>query len=145
MSRGIPIYVHCAFAYLQGIHHEKYGVAWHTQSAGDDTIRFSSFHRFNGEKGNGAKALKEVCDLADTYGVKVTLYTEFPKLVPFYEKFGFVKDTKRSSSHNTEFFRNPSPKHWEPEKHLSNSDFYKSVNRCKAEPECLTQPCNLCG
>lgn len=53
-------------------------------------------HRYNrltndSTKGNGAKALSELCALADELGVTLTLGTTRMPLVPYFERLGFVR------------------------------------------------------
>lgn len=41
------------------------------------------------DKGSGAQALTEVCDLADRFNLRITLWTVVPKLYAYYTSFGF--------------------------------------------------------
>jgi hypothetical protein len=73
------------FAALAFRHIRDLGVTW-TMTAG----YFASFGRHpTCRKGNGAKALHEICDLADQLGLDIFLDTRPEKLIKYYEKFGF--------------------------------------------------------
>jgi hypothetical protein len=51
-----------------------------------------TFHSFSnrGAKGNGAIALRELCEFADRNRIRFTLWCISPKIFPYYESFGFV-------------------------------------------------------
>lgn len=74
---------HC----LRRAHWETLRVCWSYQER-DGGLYFHSFSNC-GVKGNGAIALKQVCATADAQGVVVTLWTQTPKLVHYYEALGF--------------------------------------------------------
>lgn len=85
------------FQWLCGYHNGKLGIEYRIQDHGD-YIYFGSFCRADRylpkekqtTKGNGRKALKELCEVADVYGQAIELYTVFPQLYAYYEEFGFV-------------------------------------------------------
>lgn len=80
-----------AFRELQGRHRLELGVSWHVTPRARHWL-FFAFVNFRGAKGQGRVALQEVCTLADRWAIKLTLATTIPKLCPYYESFGFVRD-----------------------------------------------------
>lgn len=77
-------------------HRKVYSVNWSVHSIEDKEAKFSCFYRYGevGRKGNGAKALQEVIDLTDKWGLNLTLFAQYKgntprKLVSYYAKFGF--------------------------------------------------------
>jgi hypothetical protein len=75
-------------------HDRLYGVNWSIRI--DDALEMATFCSFNRShfplqtgKGNGAIALKEVCDLADELKLHMYLWTLYEPLVEYYERFGF--------------------------------------------------------
>lgn len=85
------------FIALRAIHRMTLRVGWDIW--GYNTSRqweFVGFWRMGGHtepkgKGNGATALREVCALADTHDITLTLATDIPRLIPYYESFGFQR------------------------------------------------------
>jgi hypothetical protein len=85
-----------AFAKLRDAHESSLGVYWQMgYKAFGLEWAFYSFGRYPGAaKGNGAKALTEVCALADEFGIELSLWCE-PVLIPYYQRFGFVTGASR--------------------------------------------------
>lgn len=81
-------------------HQQRLNVRWHYTPELDGSILFQSFFNMGYDmkkphakyegKGNGAVALKEVCALADEFGVKLVLWTIYPLLYGYYEKHNFT-------------------------------------------------------
>ena len=70
------------------------------------SLKFWSFERGRGApKGNGRIALQEVCDLADSLGVSIWLYTVVPELYSYYESFRF-EEKSRDNTYR-EYLREP--------------------------------------
>lgn len=95
------------FRALREEHVSKLGVDWHmSHYFSENNWYFSCFCRRdyysearNGPtKGNGAKALREVCELADKLGVTLQLDTVYEKLYGYYESFGFANTRTRGKS-----------------------------------------------
>ena len=127
MLRQVP----GSFYMLLGRHLEKYQVSW-TPCVKKDGIGITTFYRFGDEKGNGALALQEVCDLADDYGAPLYLFTDYRKLVSYYERFGFVI-TDAYHDH-WEFRRqnkptNGVPAWWREVWRNDHQGFFSAVNR----------------
>ena len=68
-------------------------------------IYFHSFGNKSGIKGQGAKALSQICRMADKTAVALVLNCYEPKLFPYYESFGF--QSQPSQSRLSRFERNP--------------------------------------
>ena len=87
-------------------HHSLYGVTWDLSIRDTHPAYFSCFYRYKEtEKGNGAKALREVLDLADQFGLAIELFAQEQKdtpgkLVSYYEQFEFVKTGQYWGDHN---------------------------------------------
>jgi hypothetical protein len=64
-------------------------VAWRMDMRKPEDLVFHSFTN-RGAKGNGAIALRELCEFADRHGIRFALWCISPKLFPYYESFGFV-------------------------------------------------------
>ena len=107
MSKEIPMSFFMQMEYLRGKHMWQYGVSWSVQRWRDNAIRFSSFFRHGGSKGDGAKALAEVCDAADIYQLEISLFTEFDPLVAYYGRLGFKVDPHYSHPKYWEMVRKP--------------------------------------
>lgn len=93
-----------AFNRLRRRHLQKQ-VYWHTYDMGDGEFMFQSFINKSGVKGLGARCLKAVCALADRLGVTLVLRCIVPKLFPYYESFGFVRDDSRPGYYSWETFK----------------------------------------
>jgi hypothetical protein len=52
---------------------------------------FHNFGNYSRVSGRGAECLREVCALADEFGIDLHLWTGSPALHSYYETFGFVK------------------------------------------------------
>jgi hypothetical protein len=81
-------------------HYEELGVCWHMERQRTASWYFSSFSNRFGEKGNGAKALRELCEYADAVGISIELFAQHrsgqrEKLVQYYESFGFFDNGDR--------------------------------------------------
>lgn len=62
------------------VSHGRYGLKW----------SFHSFARLPGSvPGDGARALTEVCALADKFGIALALWC-IVELIPYYAEFGFA-------------------------------------------------------
>lgn len=71
--------------------HDKDGLTFHSFGPKD-------FYGNRAPKGNGAKVLDKVCEWANKHNVPLRLWTVVPKLVPYYEAFGFVV-TRKADDH----------------------------------------------
>lgn len=123
MHPAYPAPLH--FAALAQYHYDNLGVDWRIQpqwrggwSRNDCPKRpsnawyFSHFRRYDSyPKGNGRKALLELCELADSFGIRIDLdtYTE-PKLHAFYRSIGFRKAPKGYHYSDHGFTRKPADK-----------------------------------
>ena len=88
------------FAALALDHRIRLGVSWSLSGQAIMGLRN------RGAKGNGAIALREICALADSLGVVLTLATSVAKLKPYYERFGFVPTaTLRNGNYCATSFR----------------------------------------
>ena len=77
------------FDTLRGYHLGVLKVGWYISENG----YISGFGRFAGEAGNGAKAMRHICHLADRWHIPLTLipdHSEGNKLITFYSRFRFV-------------------------------------------------------
>lgn len=91
------------FVKMQKRHWEELGVQWRLNQEGNtEFFHFHSFGRRVGRdwegdsvagptKGNGRKALAEVCKMADRRKMPLILWTNVAKLVAYYKSFGFVE------------------------------------------------------
>ncbi len=84
------------FFQLRDSHYEKLGVNWSIDLRRDGSAYFSCFQRrSDAPKGNGAKALKELLDIADKNSIPVELFaqdrSDNGRLVAYYRQFGFEK------------------------------------------------------
>jgi hypothetical protein len=66
-------------------------VYWCIEFCEDRGWYFYNFRNHSTIKGNGATALRGVCDLADQLGIQISLRCTEPKLFPYYESFGFLQ------------------------------------------------------
>lgn len=75
--------------------HAKLGVKWTLDwcpvTESWEFFNFARYTSLGGVKGNGAIALREVCELADRFDITITLWCVVPKLFPYYERFGFER------------------------------------------------------
>ena len=80
---------------LHKAHRQHLGVHWDIKDLTDYGLPyfFQSFQRGHGApKGNGAKALREVIQLADQLGHELTLCTFGERLLKYYREFGFIQE-----------------------------------------------------
>lgn len=105
------------FHWQRGVHYAKYGVEYTLNDHGD-YLYFGSFGRLDRHlpkseqytKGNGRKALAELCKLADFHDQAIELYTQYPELYEYYESFGF-KCIKEGDWHYRRYRREPAQRH----------------------------------
>jgi hypothetical protein len=70
-------------------HWREMRVSWQMGLRKPEGWVFQSFTN-RGAKGNGAIALRELCEFADRHRIRFSLWCVHPKLFPYYESFGFV-------------------------------------------------------
>ena len=60
----------------------------------DDTLYLDHIGRKNDQKGSAKPIMKKLTNIADKYKQNIKLYTASyePKLIQYYEQFGFVPD-----------------------------------------------------
>ena len=91
--KKLPVspYAHSDFMMLAGRHQETLKVIYTVDVHG----YIGGFGRFGGKPGNGAKAMRHICWMADKWGQDLNLRADNERLCEFYAQFGFVKrDTK---------------------------------------------------
>ena len=76
------------FYKLLGRHIERLRVSWQINPEG----YIMGFCRFGGKPGNGAKAMRHICALADVWGMDLSLHVANDRLLAYYAQFGFVRD-----------------------------------------------------
>jgi|KBSMisStaDraftv2_1062788.scaffolds.fasta_scaffold50011_3 hypothetical protein len=93
--------------YALSIRHDReLGVSWSISPHAENEFMFHSFYRRGSRKGNGAAALNEVCNLADRNNVTLRLWTIYPQLHSYYERFGFIRAAENPTS-SVDFVRQP--------------------------------------
>lgn len=99
------------FNALEAEHNETLRVSWSaTFDSRFEGLTFMCFNRWNRSpdtKGNGAIALRQVCDLADELGLVLSLWTHVEKLHAYYRSFGFELQGERAQDRAAIFKRKP--------------------------------------
>lgn len=70
----------------------RFGCNWHASYnpiAANNWV-FCNFRRYSPQPGNGAIALRQVCDLSDKIAVSLVLGVMSQPLLDYYPRFGFV-------------------------------------------------------
>ena len=122
MSRNIPNFYKEYFLILLGRHIEKFKVSWDIANHGD-CLHITCFGRFDGQKGDGAKAMQQICELADAYRIKLTLTADNKKLVDWYTQFGFEGKREDFSPMTREEAKKPVSIPWY---HSTTQAFYRA-------------------
>lgn len=144
-----------SFNALEAEHNEKLRVSWSvTFDPRFEGLTFMCFNRWdfrspNGAKGNGAIALRQVCDLADELELTLSLWTPADKLHAYYRSFGFELQGPREPDRVAVFKRKPDTGQSEPFYEAEDIGCECNDNGIESEwewtPDQNAYVCNGCG
>jgi hypothetical protein len=87
MKDTFPFHRTREYDVLLGKHIAKLRVGWAINAEG----YISGFGRFGGKAGNGARAMREICLIADRWQQSLSLRADNQRLADWYKQFDFVQ------------------------------------------------------